>query len=289
MSRAHKLTLAACALALASLGACWLASALATSVRPYSQDLLERSRSSGLLRIANTQSSPPWSMVDANNRVTGYDVEVAQEMARRMGIARVVFVADSYKNFVEGLKAGKYDVVMNDLTPTRERALQVDFAAPYGVEDFRIFVRRENSDIRSRADLRGKRIGVTSGTTNESWARANLTGSDVRTYDNGGFVYADLNYRRTDAVIASHFGGLRYIEVIGLPLKEVGPPLVYQLSAPALAKGQAPLRTAISIAIDSMNDDGTLDRLAKKWLGPEYAMTQMIAMARRQAPQQATK
>lgn len=249
----------------------------------HAADILARVRAAGAIRIANTQSSPPWSMVDAQHQPAGYDVEVAREMARRMGIRRVVFIADTYKNFVEGLKGDKYDVVMNDLTPTAERAKQVDFAEPYGVEDFRIFVRRENTTIRQRADLAGKRVGVTTGTTNESWARTNLTRSDIRAYDNGGFVFADLNYRRIDAVITSHFSGQRYIEMIGLPLKEVGPPLVFQLSAPALARGQAPLRQAVSAALASMRADGTLDRLAKKWLGPQYEMAAMIATAQQQA------
>jgi cystine transport system substrate-binding protein len=266
------------ATALAAAAACVLGMPAAAA-----GDALARARADGVLRVANTQSSPPWSLLDAQGQPTGYDVEVARDMARRMGIPRVVFVADTYKNFVEGLKARKYDVVMNDLTPSRERARQVDFAAPYGVEDFRIFVRRENTVIRGRADLRGKRVGVVTGTTNESWARANLGDSDIRAYDNGGFVYADLHYRRIDAVVTSHFSGLRYMEVIGLPLKEVGPPLVYQLSAPALIKGQEPLRAAISAALVSMRADGSLDRLAKKWLGPQYDMAAAIAIAQRQA------
>lgn len=250
--------------------------------RAQQADLLARVRGGTPLRIANTQSSPPWSLLDRERRVVGYDVDVAREMARRMGI-RIVFVADTYKNFVAGLRTQKYDVVMNDLTPTPARLRQVDFAAPYGVEDFRIFVRRENATIRERADLHGKRVGVTVGTSNESWARAHLKDSDIRAYNNGGHVFADLTYGRIDAVIASHFGGQGLIRTVGLPLKEVGPPLVFQLAAPALPHGQAPLREAMSRALDAMRTDGTLDRMARQWLGPEYEMEKMIAIARRQA------
>jgi len=250
--------------------------------RARQADLLARVRGGTPLRIANTQSSPPWSLLDRERRVVGYDVDVAREMARRMGV-RIVFVADTYKNFVAGLRTQKYDVVMNDLTPTPARLRQVDFAAPYGVEDFRIFVRRENATIRARADLHGKRVGVTVGTSNESWARAHLKDSDIRAYNNGGHVFADLTYGRIDAVIASHFGGQGLIRTVGLPLKEVGPPLVFQLAAPALPHGQAPLREAMSRALDAMRTDGALDRMARQWLGPEYEMEKMIAIARRQA------
>lgn len=250
--------------------------------RAQQADLLAKVRAGAPLRIANTQSSPPWSLLDRERRVVGYDVDVAREMARRMEI-RIVFVADTYKNFVAGLRTQKYDVVMNDLTPTPARLRQVDFAAPYGVEDFRIFVRRENATIRERADLHGKKVGVTVGTSNESWARAHLKGSDIRAYNNGGHVFADLTYGRIDAVIASHFGGQGLIRTVGLPLKEVGPPLVYQLAAPALPHGQLPLREAMSRALHAMRSDGTLDRMARQWLGPEYQMDKMIAIAHRQA------
>lgn len=252
------------------------ASALAQTRAP---DLLARARASGTIRIANTQSSAPWSMLDDRNQPAGYDVDVARELAKRIGVAHVVFVADSYKNFIEGLRVGKYEVVMNDLTPTPERAKQVDFAEPYGVEDFRIFVRKETTTIHGRADLAGKRVGATSGSTNESWARANLLQSDVRTYDNAGFVYADLSYRRIDAVISSHFSGTKFAEAHQLPVKEVGEPLIYQLSAPAIAKGQPSLLAALNQGIAAMMADGTIDRLGKKWIGRGYQMRATILKA----------
>ncbi|SDV47043.1 ABC transporter substrate-binding protein [Chitinasiproducens palmae] len=244
-------------------------------------DSLSQIRSSGTIRIANTQSSPPWSMLGADNRPEGYDVAVAQELAKRLQVPKVVFVADSFKNFVEGLKTGKYDLVMNDLTPTPEREKQVDFGAPYGVEQFRIFVRND-SRIASRADLKGKRVGVSTGSSNESWAKAHLTDSSIRSYDNGALIFNDLGVGRLDAVIISHFGGMKYANVNHLPVKEVGEPLTYQLSAPAMAKGQPELRRAVNDAIASMLADGTIARLSQRWVGNDYDMVGSIAAAQKE-------
>ena len=261
--------------ALTSLAIACIASAQTT-------DLLAAARASGVIRIANTQSSPPWSLIDDKLQPAGYDVEVAKEVVRRIGVAKVIFVADSFKNFVEGLKVGKYELVMNDLTPTPERGKQVDFATAYGVEDFRIFVLNDNKDIKNKPDLKGKRVGVTTGTSNETWARAHLKDSDIRTYDNGGFVFNDLGNGRIDAVISSHFGGMKYATVNKLPIKEVGEPLIYQLSAPAMAKGQTALREAVSKAVADMIADGTIDRLARKWVGPSFDMVGDINKALKQ-------
>lgn len=268
-----------CTLVAASAMATVLAAPTWAQQQP--RDILASARAAGVIRIANTQASPPWSMLDDKNQPAGYDVEVAKEVAKRIGVARVEFVADLFKNFVEGLKAGKYDLVMNDLTPTVEREKQVDFSAAYGLEDFRIFVRNANSDIKDRPDLKGKRIGVTAGTSNESWSRENLLGSEIVTYDNGGLVFNDLAIGRVDALISSHFGGMKYATVNKLPIKEVGPILTYQLSAAAMAKNQPALREAVSKAVKDMRADGTIDRLSNRWLGVSYQMSVEIAKAER--------
>lgn len=246
------------------------------SAAAQNRDILQEVRASGVIRIANTQSSPPWTYIGENNQPAGYDVEVAKEVAKRIGVKRIEFIADSGKNFVEGLKAGKYEMVMNDMTPTPERAKQVDFSAPYGVEDFRIFV-HDRAVIAGANDLAGKRVGVTTGSSNESWARANLTASEIVSYDNGGLVFNDLAIGRIDATISSYFGGTKYAKDKNLPIKRVGSILTYQLSAAAMPKGQPQLKAAVSDAIHAMIADGTIDRLAKHWVDVEYGMAEQIA------------
>lgn len=269
-----------CSRLLAALG---LAFTMAgASVTAHAADSLSRIRAANVIRIANTQTSPPWSMLSTENKPEGYDVAVAEELAKRLKIAKVEFVADSFKNFVEGLKTGKYDLVMNDLTPTPERAKQVDFATPYGVEQFRIFVNARNTDIKSRATLAGKRVGATTGSSNESWSLANLKQSQILGYENGALLFNDLSLGRIDAVIISHFGGMRYAEVNHLPVKEVGEPLTYQLSAPALAKNQPELLQAVSTAIGDMRADGTISKIAARWVGKDYNMLEGIKAAEKE-------
>ncbi len=236
-------------------------------------------RTSGVIRIANTQTSPPWSSIDTKNQPVGYDVDVANEVARRMGIPKVEFVGDTWSNFVEGLKTGKYDLVMNDLTPTPERTKQVDFSDAYGVEDFKIWVRDNDHAIRSEKDLGGKRVGVVAGTSNESWSRAHLAGSTFVDYDNGGLLFSDLANGRIDATVTSHFGGLATKQANNLPVKEVGEPLTFQLSAAAMRKGDPALRDAVNKAVASMMSDGTIERLGKKWVGGSYDMVRYIKLA----------
>ncbi|SAL77603.1 cysteine ABC transporter substrate-binding protein [Caballeronia arvi] len=75
-------------------------------------------KGSGVVPIANTQSNPPWNQLDDNNQPAGYDVDVAREIALRIGIGKVQFVADTLANFVDDLRTGKYDLVVNSMAAT---------------------------------------------------------------------------------------------------------------------------------------------------------------------------
>jgi cystine transport system substrate-binding protein len=246
----------------------------------FAEDSLQHLLDKGEVRVANTQASPPWSYLNDQNQPDGYDVAVAKEVMKRIGIKKVTFVADSFKNFIEGLKTAKYDVVMNDLTPTAERDKQVDFSEPYGVEEFRIFVLDSNTDIHNQQDLAGKSDGATAGTTNESWSREHLIHSQIKAYENGGLVFNDLGNGRVDSVISSFFGGEKYRKANNLPIKAVGEPLTFQLSAAAVQEGHTSLQQAISHAVESMIKDGTIDKLTQKYIGPDYHMTADIAKAK---------
>jgi len=234
---------------------------------------LSRLQQRGVVYVANTQVSPPWSYLDDKNQPDGYDVAVAREIFRRIGVARVEFVADKFKNFIEGINAKKYDVVVNSMARTAEREKIVDFTAPYTVQDFRIWVNEKNTSIRDRATLKGKSVGASAGTANETWARANLMDSEIRGYENGGFLFNDLVNGRLDSAIDSYFNGYKMKSINKLPVKTVGEPLVYSLGAAVVPKNSAALKNAMDKAIGDMIADGTLQKFAHQYVGPDYDMT----------------
>ena len=234
---------------------------------------LSRLQQRGVVYVANTQVSPPWSYLDSKNQPDGYDVAVAREIFRRIGVARVEFVADKFKNFIEGINAKKYDVVVNSMARTAEREKIVDFTAPYTVQDFRIWVNEKNTTIRDKATLKGKSVGASAGTANETWARANLTESEIRGYENGGFLFNDLVNGRLDSAIDSYFNGYKMMSINKLPVKTVGEPLVYSLGAAVVPKNSAALKNAMDKAIGDMIADGTLQKFAHQYVGSDYDMT----------------
>jgi L-cystine transport system substrate-binding protein len=243
---------------------------MASTAFAQGDDALARLRQKGEISIANTQASPPWSMLNDHNEPAGYDVDVAREIARRIGVPKVTFVADTFSNFIDGLRTAKYDIVVNSMAATAERKKIVDFSLPYAPQEFRIWVNDRTSGINRLDGLAGRKVGVEAGTSNELWARAHLKDSTIQAYDNGGFLYNDLATGRVDAVIESHFAGLKEKEINHLPIHEAGPVLTISLGCIALPKNQPALTDAVNHAIDDMMKDGTLQRLGHKWLGRDY-------------------
>lgn len=247
--------------------------AIASSVaHAQVDDSLSRLQKKGVVTVANTQESPPWSYIGDDNLPTGYDVAVAREIFKRLGVAKVEFVADKFKFFIDGVNSRKYDVVVNSLARTAERARIVDFTVPYTVQDFRLWVHERNTDISDAASLAGKRVGVSAGTTNEVWARGNLPSSEIKAYDGGGFVFNDLVNGRIDAIVDSYFNGYKMKTINKLPVKSVGEPVVYSLGAAIVPKNSAALLEGMNKAIADMTADGTLQKLADRYVAPGYDM-----------------
>jgi L-cystine transport system substrate-binding protein len=254
---------------------------LLTEANAQSADALTQIRNKEEIIVANTQASPPWSQLDANNQPAGYDVDVAREIARRIGAKKVIFVADTFSNFIDGLRTGKYDIIVNSMAATAERKRVVDFSLPYAPQEFRIWVNDRMQGVKQLSDLAGHEVGVEAGTSNEVWARAHLPQAKIHTYDNSGFLYNDLATGRIDAVIESHFAGLKEREINHLPIHEAGPVLTISLGCIAVPKNQPALLGAIDHAIEGMARDGTLERLGHQWLGSDYDVVGDIDKATR--------
>jgi L-cystine transport system substrate-binding protein len=229
-------------------------------------DVLATARSKGVLRVANTQANPPYSLVDKSTQVVGFDVDVANEIAKRLGIKKVEFVAGTFQTFIPGLQADKWDAVIAGLTVTDERKQQVDFSCPYQVNGVSIFVSGRTAGIATEADLAGKRVAVSAGSKQEEQARK-ISGAKVLTYDNSTLALKDVATGRADAYIGSKFTGAYLAEKNGLAVKPVEGYLSSEVNAMAFPKGQTELTSAANQALADMISDGTLSRMSREWLG----------------------
>lgn len=229
--------------------------------------LLATVKARGFIRVSNTQADPPWSFLNKQNQLVGYDVDVARQLARRMGVGRVEFVRGNFDTFIPGLQAGKWDIVISGMTPTAARRTQVDFSNPYQVNGVSIFVSQSNTSIKTRADLKNRSIAVTLGTTQEQWVRANVPGAQVKTYDNPTLALKDVAIGRVDAALFSRFIGAYLARKNGLKVKPLRTLLEVEVNAMTFPRKQPAFKRAVNAALSRMIRDGSLTKISRRWLG----------------------
>ncbi|KAF5999198.1 ABC transporter substrate-binding protein [Streptomyces sp. WAC00263] len=231
-----------------------------------SANTLDSARSKGTLRVALTEANPPWNFLD-NDKPTGYDVDVAHELAKRLGIGKVEFIGSDFGSFIEGVRANRFDIVISGQTITDERKKQVDFSRPYEVNGVSIFVGKSNTSPTGLPSLRGKTIAVTEGTTQAAYARTKIPGAQIKTYKNATLALMDLGQGRADAALVSKFQGSYLADKNNLPVKAAGALLETEVNGMTFRKGQKDFEENVDKALGDMIDDGTLATISRRWLG----------------------
>lgn len=232
-----------------------------------SGNVLQDVRENGTLRVALTQANPPWNFVDGSGQPIGYDVDVARELASRLGVENVQFIPSNFQSFIEGVRAGRFDIVISGQTITDERKEQVGFSRPYQVNGVSVFTAASNNSINGVESLRDKTIAVSAGTTQEEFAATEIPGAQVKTYQNATLGLTDLARDNADAMLVSRFQGNYLAEQNGLDVKPVGPLLEKEVNGMSFRKGSPELKQAVDSAIGDMIEDGTLTRISGRWLG----------------------
>lgn len=133
----------------------------------------------GVLRVGSDIPFPPFEFRRGGEE-TGFDVELVEEIASRLGGLEVEWVDTAFDTIFTQLAGGRFDMVASATTITPERAQQVSFTEPYYLAQQALTINREETpDIQSTDDLGdGDSVAVQQGTTGEEWARENLAPKD---------------------------------------------------------------------------------------------------------------
>jgi polar amino acid transport system substrate-binding protein len=245
-------------------------------------NLLQEVKDRGVLRVSTDPAYPPQSFQTQSGEFKGFDIDVAEEIAQRMGV-KVEWQTPAWEVITAGNWNGRWDVSVGSMTVTPARKEVLYFTPAYYYTPAAAAVHEENTDITNlETDLDGKRIGVCGACTYEQYLdrTLNIPGEDIefvvdnpqiRTYDTDTSAIQDLELGdgvRLDAVMSA-LPTLEEAAKAGKPIKIVGDPLYYEPLAAAIDKeapsDPRPLVDEISRIIEEMHRDGTLSELSKKW------------------------
>ncbi len=228
-------------------------------------DDLVNVKKKGEISMAMSGQYPPFNFVDDKNHLTGFDVEIGKEIAKRIGITGVP-ITTAWDGIIAGLLANKYELICGSMAITEARLKSIDFSAPYYRSGAQLFVKK-GSPIKSVADMKGKKLGITLGTTYEQWVRKNMTDIDIRTYKGVPDMVLEVMNGRIDGFISDKIVGALAIKDKGIGIELAGNLLYEEKMGIALRQGNTPLKAAIDNALVAMKADGTYKDISMKWLG----------------------
>ncbi|MBT3177031.1 transporter substrate-binding domain-containing protein [Desulfobacula sp.] len=237
--------------------------------------------------VSTDANYAPQSFLNDKGELEGFDVSVAKEVAKRLGV-KVKFITPDWDLITAGKWGKRWDISIGSMTPTKERKNALLFTLPYYSSPAQFAIHKDNTDIKTLADLAGKRIGIAGETTNERYLQRDLSIEDVKivyqdwkpgklqTYPTDANHIEDLSLGdglRLDAIFSSK---QTIAEAIrsgcgkGCPMKMIGEPPYYEPLSFALDKSRANSQTLVdklNEVIKSMNEDGTLVKLSEKFYG----------------------
>ncbi len=234
-------------------------------------DVLADAKSRGSLKIAMEGTYPPFNYKDQKTgQLSGYDVEVANLIAARLGL-KPVFVTTEWSAILAGLAAGKYDVIVSQVGITEKRQLAFDFSIPYTYSNPQLIVRKNDKAVyASLSDLKGKKVGVGQGTVFEQQIRA-VPGIEVKSYPAAPENLQDLAIGRVDAALNDSLMVAYLLKNSALPIQAGARVGNVERMGVAMKKGSPQLKAAIDKALNDAVADGSLKAISLKWFGSDVS------------------
>lgn len=222
---------------------------------------LQRVQQAGVLIVALDASYPPFETTDGQGNFSGFDVDLAREIAHRLGV-QVQFANIAYDSLYDALVARRADVVISGLRYEAERTRDVIYTTPY-FDAGHVLIVRAGDAITRPTDLAGRGVAVETASEGEVVARklaAKTQGMHVVEYPLREDGVVALRRGEVDAVVTDHISALALAR--GQPdLRLMLPPVA---SDPLVAAGHIHDRTLmneINRIIKALHDEGVLDRL----------------------------
>jgi len=233
------------------------------------EDLLAQIKQKGELRVGLEGTYPPFSFQDERGKLTGFEVEFAQQLAQHLGV-KADLKPTKWDGMLASLDSKRIDVVINQVTISDERKKKYDFSTPYTISGVQALTLKKNAGtITKPEDLAGKKVGVGLGSNYEQWLRDNVKGVDIRTYDDDPTKYQDLRSGRLNAILVDRLAALDLVKKTGDTMAVAGPAFSRLEAGVAVRKGNDDLLKAIDQAIAEMQKDGSLQKLSDKWFGTD--------------------
>lgn len=234
-------------------------------------DLLAQIKERGTVIIAMEGQWAPWTYHDEDGELVGYDTEVGKAIAEKLGV-EAEFVEGEWDGLFAGMDIGRYDMIINGVEITDERAEKYDFCTPYAYIRTALVVDEKNDEITTFEDLDGKKTSNSLGSTYADLAAE--YGAEVQNVDTLAETISMVTSGRVDATLNAEVSFYDYLaEFPDAPIKIVA--LTEEASKVAIPlrkeEATASLKEAVDQAIAELAEEGVLSELSEKYFGSDIS------------------
>jgi polar amino acid transport system substrate-binding protein len=242
---------------------------------------LDRVMHAHVLNDVLINTYPPFSFIDADNQLAGFDVDVARAFALRLGV-NLKLATPGWETIVSGRWQGRWDICICSMSPTDERAKVLRFPVRYYSSPAVLTVHKDEQRIKSIADISGKRVGVGTGSSYENYLNKALViqGAPPVSYPFHDVIAIPgdetVNFRnlalgpgvRLDAIVSDLATAQATIAATHA-LKILGPVLYAEPNVVATEKGDPEWDATVMRTFAELQADGTLANISRKWFGQD--------------------
>lgn len=230
---------------------------------------LEAIKSAGVIKVGIEGTYKPYTYHDADDNLTGYDVELAKAIAEKLGV-KVEFTEAAWDSLLAGIDSGRLDTVINTVGITAERQEKYDFVGPYLYIPRQVVVRSDNETLKSWDDLKGAKVATSkASTTGQMYAEAGaeivlIEGVDqaAQTVLSGRADFCNFDPTTLNDYLDEHPDAQ-------LKVAFMVPGLSEEYGIPIL-KGQTDLYNAVNQALEELRSEGVLEELSQQFLRGDY-------------------
>lgn len=226
----------------------------------------------GYFTVGLDDAFPPMGFRDEKNEIVGFDVDLAKEAAQRLGV-EVKFQPIVWDTKVEELDSGNIDVIWNGLTITEEREKQMLFTKPY-IQDRQIIVVTPDSDIKGKADLAGKKIGIQAASSAVDAVEADAATYEVvkdnlLEFESNDLALRDLKGGGVQAVVVDEVVGRYYIAKHPDDYKVLEDNFGVEEFGVGMRLTDKAFQAELGRVLDEMKADGTAAEISQQWFGED--------------------
>ncbi len=212
---------------------------------------------------------PPMGFRDDKNNIVGFDVDMAKEAAKRLGM-EVEFKPIDWNSKEAELNGKRIDMLWNGLTITEKRKENILFSNAY-MENKQIIVVAANSPLKTKASLAGKVVGVQDGSSSieavEKEASVAKSFKELKKYPDNVAALMDLKAGRIDALVVDEIVGRYYIAKKAGEYAVLGENFGSEEYGVGLRKDDKDLHAKLQKVLDEMKKDGTSAKISQQWFG----------------------